>query len=295
MNKCPLCKSKNSELIYTNSRGDIYLENYVCDNCGFVYTYPRISNDEIERLYLKGDFSKQARKSSEPDLNKFIQTETWALERFHLLEQKLPQFFSSKKTCLEIGCGTGSFLWLLQNRGHVVKGIEPDSKFVNAAIDRYNIDVDSVLFENFNDIHLYDFICNFHVIEHVLNPRSFIKNIYAKLKDDGYVYIECPTIDDIYTKNLDTFFWDVHVNTFSNQNLPWLLESEGFTVNEVFMNRGFVAVVAKKGNENNYVQDSKERILDLINVFKAEQDKKNRKRSYKNRIKGRLKNILNFK
>ena len=132
MNKCPLCESKNNELLYTNSRGNKYLENFVCANCGFVYTWPRLSNEEVSRLYLDGDFSKEARKSSEPDLAKFIQTEQFALERMHHIEKKIPNFFDTVKDCVEIGCGAGSFLWFLKGRGHNVIGVEPDSAFVKA-------------------------------------------------------------------------------------------------------------------------------------------------------------------
>ncbi|QJP33002.1 class I SAM-dependent methyltransferase [Nonlabens sp. Ci31] len=292
MNTCPLCLSVQNELLHTNSRGDKYLENYVCDNCGFIYTYPRISNDEIDNLYLKGEFSMDARKSYKPDLAKFIQTETWALERLHILEQKLPDFFSTKKKCLEIGSGASSFLWLLKSRGHLVKGIEPDTNFVNVAIDRYDIDVDTLLFDENYKSEPLDFICNFHVIEHVLDPRIFVKNMYSILKDDGLIYIECPTIDDIYTKSLDTFFWDVHVNTFSNVSLAWLLESEGFLINDLFMHRGFVGVIATKGTELKYAPDSKERVLNLIKEFYKTNSKIQIKLSLKKRVVGMLKRIL---
>lgn len=292
MNICPLCESNSNELLYTNSRGNKYLENYVCDDCGFIYTFPRISNEEINRLYLDGGFSKEARKASKPDLSKFIQTETWALERLHLLEQKLPAFFSSAKTCLEIGCGAGSFTWMLKSRGHFAKAIEPDKDFVNSAIERYKIDVETLLFDDYDNSKQFDFICNFHVIEHVLDPRHFVKNMFQRLKDNGFLYVECPTIDDIYTGDLNTFFWDVHVNTFSNKSLPWLLESEGFTVKEVFMSRGFVSVIATKEDEKSFEQDNKARVLDIIRKFKALQNKKNTKTRILSKIKSKILKIL---
>lgn len=292
MNICPLCESNKNELLHTNSRGNKYLENYVCDDCGFVYTYPRISNEEINRLYLEGDFSKEARKSAKPDLDKFIQTESWALERLHLLEQKLPAFFTSAKTCLEIGCGAGSFSWLLKSRGHIVKAIEPDSVFVNSAIERYNIDVETLLFDDYDNSKQFDLICNFHVIEHVLEPRKFIKEIHKRLKNDGFVYIECPTIDNIYTGDLNTFFWDVHVNTFSNKSLPWLLESEGFCIKEVLMTRGFVSILATKGNLKKFESDDKERVLEIVNSYKKNQLKNNINIGILNKIKSKLKKIL---
>jgi SAM-dependent methyltransferase len=264
MNKCPLCDSTNHELVFNNSRGNKRLDNYICDSCGFVYTYPRLSNEEIDKLYINGGFSVEARKAPEPDLSKFIQTETWALERVHFLEKKLPDFFLTAHRCLEIGCGTGSFLWLLKSRNQIAKGIEPDSTFVNVAKRRYGIDVESLLFDDFSSTVKYDLVCNFHVIEHVLDPRTFVKNMYRVLEDEGVIYIECPSIDNIYTNDLNTFFWDVHVNTFSNINLPWLLESEGFHILDVSMNRGFVSVIAKKGNNNKFDKDNKNRIIEII-------------------------------
>lgn len=292
MNICPLCKSNKNELLFTNSRGNKYLENYVCENCGFVYTYPRISNEEVKRLYSEGVFSKEARKYNKPDLNKFIQTESWALERLHLLEQKLPTFFTSAKSCLEIGCGAGSFSWLLKSRGHIVKAIEPDTVFVNSAIERYKIDVETLLFDNFNNAQSFDLICNFHVIEHVLDPRQFVKDIYKRLNSNGIIYIECPTIDNIYTGDLNTFFWDVHVNTFSNISLPWLLESEGFSINEVFMSRGFVSVIATKGDLKKFESDNKYRVIEILKKFKDFQQKKDSNNSALSKVKVKLKKIL---
>lgn len=295
MNNCPLCHSAKNELIFNNSRGNKYLENYVCDNCGFVYTYPRISNEEIQKLYLEGAFSKEARKSAIPDLNKFKQTEAWALERLHAIEEKLPLFFSSPKKVLEIGCGTGSFLWLMQSRGHIVKGIEPDSVFVEVAKKRYQINVTTVLFDDFKSEEKYDLICNFHVIEHILDPRIFIKRMKEHLSNDGYIYIECPTIDNIYTGDLNTFFWDVHVNTFSNKTLPWLIESEGFFVHDVFMNRGFVSVIASKGQGHSYTSDDKNRIIEIIkNHQKRSEKTQTHKLDFLKKVKNRIKNMLNI-
>ncbi|WP_242091616.1 class I SAM-dependent methyltransferase [Aestuariivivens sediminicola] len=268
------------------------MENHVCSNCGFIYTWPRISNAEVSKLYLDGDFSKEARKSTEPDLDKFIQTEQYALERIHHLEKKIPSFFSKAKSCLEIGCGAGSFLWLLKALGHKVIGIEPDSNFVKPVQKRYNIEIETVMFQDYPKGILFDFICNFHVIEHIIDPRAFIKEIYTRLKDDGYIYIECPTIDNIYTGSLDTFFWDVHVNTFSNKTLPWLLESEGFSIIELFMNRGFVSVIAKKGIDKRFKKDNKQRIIDIIKENSKKKTKKSLFSNLNNKLKIRLKKYL---
>ncbi|TCK68811.1 methyltransferase family protein [Winogradskyella wandonensis] len=288
MNTCPLCESDKNELLYTNSRGNKYLENYVCCNCGFVYTWPRISNQEVERLYSDGDFSKEARKSSVPDLAKFKQTEQYALERIHHLETKIPDFFSKVHSCVEIGCGAGSFLWLLKSRGQKVLGIEPDVDYVQVVKKRYKIPIETVMFQDYDNTELFDFICNFHVIEHIINPRAFVKEIYNRLKDEGFLYIECPTIDNIYTGSLDTFFWDVHVNTFSNNTLPWLLESEGFSIKEIFMNRGFVSIIAKKGTQVKFKSDDKDRIIGIVKSFAP----KPKKISFSKRIETKIKNVI---
>ena len=286
MNKCPLCGFDDKQLIYTNSRDNKYLENYVCDNCGFIYVLPRHTNERVDALYKNGEFSKEARKLERPDFTKYKQTEAWALERIHILEQKQPDFFLSSKTCLEIGSGTGSFLWLLKNRGHKVFGIEPDSNFSKSAKERYGIDVKPVLLEEFETNRLFDFVATFHVIEHIVNPNDFIKNINSRMKSGGLLYIECPTIDDIYTNDLNTFFWDVHVNTFSNTTLPYIIECHGFEVIEVFMHRRFVAALAKKSKntKKTYSPDSKERIVEIIKNATSPTQK-----SVKSRIKREMK------
>ncbi len=269
MNKCPICSSEYFELIYTNSRGNKPLNNYCCKNCGFVFVLPRLNNEQINALYTKGEFSKKARNHSSPDLKKYKQTEVWALERIHLLEQKIPTFFSQKKTCIEIGSGASSFSWLLQSRGHVSEALEPDVNYANSAKERYNLLVHQLLLENFNRDNTYEFISSFHVIEHIVDPVDFLNHIYRILKQEGVLYIECPTIDEIYTNDLDTFFWDVHLNTFSNVTLPFLLEKTGFEVIEVFNHKRFLACLARKVNNprHRYKEDNSQRIKSIIHKF----------------------------
>lgn len=286
MNKCPLCKSNKHELIYTNSRGEKYLENYCCISCGFIFVKPRIQPEDVDNIYKKGNFSKSARGSIVPDLKKFIQTETWALERVHILERKIPNFFKKENNCLEIGSGASSFSWLLKNRGQAVECIEPDIEYSKVAADRYNLNIIPETFDEFKNNKKYNFVCSFHVIEHVIDPFNFINKTFEILEDKGIIYIECPTIDNIYTKNLNTFFWDVHINTFSNITLPYLLEQCGFEIIDSFEHRGFLVCIGKKVQkaQRRFNKDDNNRIKNIIAEFNK-----------KNKIKNISKTILSKK
>lgn len=207
--------------------------NYICDNCGFIFILPRPSKEKYQELYEKGQFSQKERKLSTPDDKKFEQCERIARTRIKILEKELIHFLwdqKKNKDFLEVGCGTGSFLRFMKACGWNVIGLEPDVAYTEAVKSRYNISIKNKFVEDFELDKKFDLISSFHVIEHIENPNIFLQNIYRLLNDDGYLFLECPSIDRWYGKTIDFFFWDVHINTFSEKTLLAFLAKNGFKV-----------------------------------------------------------------
>nr|WP_240353512.1 polysaccharide pyruvyl transferase family protein [Cohnella algarum] len=267
---CDLCGESSFELLYDKGRNRKILFNYICLNCGAVFTYPRLTIHQHEELYLNGEFSKKARKSERPDDEKFKFCESQAYERFKLIETLLPtEIYDSRiKKVIEIGSGTGSFLNIMSIVGWETLGVEPDKEYANSSMERYNISVKNSMLENTPIPANYaDLVCSFQVIEHVQSPFDFLTRVKRFLKEDGYIFIECPGIDNMHTP-MDDFFWDVHVNTFSEEVLKSYLLKSGFNVvSSGYNSLGFLWVLGKKSTLTDV------RNLQIINFKNAQRIK----------------------
>jgi 2-polyprenyl-3-methyl-5-hydroxy-6-metoxy-1,4-benzoquinol methylase/polysaccharide pyruvyl transferase WcaK-like protein len=247
--KCPLCSSTNHDLLHNKGRHNKEVFNYICSGCGFIFILPRPSHQKLESLYQENAFSKDERRLSSPDDQKFKQCEHIARSRIEILARTLADYLplnSTQKSVLDVGCGTGSFLRFMKAYGWKVLGLEPDAVYTKAAKERYNIEIQNEFVEKIDSNQKFDLITSFHVIEHVDSPSSFLNSIHELLNNDGYIFIECPSIDHWYGDTIDFFFWDVHINTFTQKTLLAFLAKAGFQLIESGWNGIGLWVIAKK-------------------------------------------------
>ncbi|TSD66474.1 methyltransferase domain-containing protein [Inquilinus sp. KBS0705] len=266
--KCELCDSEKKSVLYSKDRNGKDVNNFICGECGFVFVLPRPSEEVKVELYKEGLFSLEGRGSLAPDDAKFKKTEALAYKRFKLLESVIGEdVFSKNKKTVEIGCGAGSFLRYMSAAGWEVTGIEPDPVFALAGKERYGINIESTFLEEFDPGYKFDLISTFHVIEHVEEVNAFLSKINLLLNDNGILFIECPTIDKMYGPNADFFFWDVHINTFSNLTLKSFLIKHGFEIVEQTVFGNFINYICRKNpSSNDYTKyfDRPARIEELV-------------------------------
>ncbi len=124
------------------------------------------------------------------------------------LEQVLgliSQYMSGKRL-VEVGCGKGMFVELLQFNGFDVCGLDPAYEGSNSKIDREYFT--SELGRQFDGVILR------HVLEHVENPFEFLNKLNRANRSSGLIYIEVPSFEWICEKRawFDIFY--EHVNYF---------------------------------------------------------------------------------
>ncbi len=146
-------------------------------------------------------------------------------------------------TILDIGCGNGSILSNLQNKGFELYGIdgsESGIKIAKQSFPEINFFVGDIT-TNISDIlpiKEFDLIICTEVIEHIYSPRDLVKNCYHFLKPGGKLIITTPYHG--YLKNLIlaitgkmdqhfTVLWDGgHIKFWSKKTLSKLLQESGF-------------------------------------------------------------------
>jgi SAM-dependent methyltransferase len=144
------------------------------------------------------------------------------------------QYGLSGKKIVEIGCGKGEYLTLMQGAGATVYGTE----FGEASMKhctQAGMRVEHLFVEG-PEVKLRDapfdafFILNF--LEHLADPNSTLQGIHANLADHAIGLIEVPNFDMILEKKLFSEFIADHLFYFTRETLNALLERNGFEVIE---------------------------------------------------------------
>jgi SAM-dependent methyltransferase len=103
---------------------------------------------------------------------------------------------------LDIGCGGGLFLSMLQQEGAQVVGIELSRGRAEYARTSYNLHVETLPVES-NEIQNkyqehFDVVTLWDVIEHVAYPQITLVKAWTLLKYDGYLLMDTPCRDSFY-------------------------------------------------------------------------------------------------
>ena len=99
---------------------------------------------------------------------------------------------------LDVGCGNGEFLAMMQQAGWDVSGVEPDPTAAQVSSERLNITVPTVDLEGASfPSKSFDAITLSHVLEHVYDPIGVLRECRRILKPAGHVVIVTPNIGSL--------------------------------------------------------------------------------------------------
>lgn len=210
------------------------LEIYQCSGCGLV----QLSNDPVpyfRQVIRAAAVSKELSEFRTKQFSEFAQ-------RFSLKEKKI----------IEIGCGRGEFLTILQNAGMDAYGIE-DSKEAVAWCIGEGLKVSKGFMENENsriDHGPFAAFCILNFLEHLPNPNLVLRGICNNLSDNAVGLVEVPNFDMIVRKNLFSEFTTDHLFYFTKGTLETTLVLNGFEIiesSEVWHDYIISTVVRKRG------------------------------------------------
>ncbi|MDD5348038.1 MAG: class I SAM-dependent methyltransferase [Candidatus Omnitrophica bacterium] len=139
-----------------------------------------------------------------------------------------------KGTLLDIGCGSGNFLLLAQRAGFRVSGIDSDARQIRKARGLGLRDVEQIDFEGFyakRGNEKFNVIVLFGVLEHVEDPRAFIRKVREMLLPDGAIAVCLPNNNRLLVFSRELHDYPPHHFTrWTRQSLSGFLENNGFRV-----------------------------------------------------------------
>jgi SAM-dependent methyltransferase len=183
-----------------------------------------------------------------------------------------------RKKIIEIGCGRGEFLSLMQQIVTEAYGLEYSKKSVAQCV-KSGLKVFSGFIDDADDKLSqapYDafFILNF--LEHLPEPNSTLRGIYHNLTDDGIGLVEVPNFDMILHNKLFSEFIADHLFYFTKETLSATLCLNGFEIiecNEEWHNYIISAVVKKRkqidlSDFSQYQEQLKKEVEEYLLLFK---------------------------
>lgn len=185
-------------------------------DCGIVVNDPIPSDGELAQFY-RTDYRTQYKGLAEPRMRQVWRNFSYMAKHINAFRD----FYRDRERCLDMGAGSGEFMYLASNIGIDCLGIEPDEKYSAYCRDRLGLSVRSQTLEesDFSD-GSFDLIRLSHVLEHMRDPVRSLKTLRRWLSDDGLIYIEVPNIDrEAAAKMRGRIFHFGHIFNFNPWNL----------------------------------------------------------------------------
>ncbi len=251
---CPICNSNSLTRLVHRCQYSLYK----CNSCSLTFkNIENLSHEIVQRL--------QDRVYTESYLITRLQQRRW-IEKVSRDRLSILCKWVKRGDLLEIGCGTGEFLYLAREFGFNVVGVDASQMLVEIA-SKKEIDVRCGRIDDFEfSMSRFDVICIFHLIEHIETPKAFLAHLRGLLKRNGILFIITPNVESFTNK---IFRWKHpnytqkdHLYFYSRDTLKYILINQGFEVVNIFSKEyahhlfasfvGFLRAYLKKSNIMNY-------------------------------------------
>ncbi|WP_130617783.1 class I SAM-dependent methyltransferase [Dyella amyloliquefaciens] len=259
---CPACTSSRHAKAYDGMRD--HLEGvpgewamWRCLDCGSFYLSRRPNRLSIGKAYASyhthGDGAASfasdngssllwrwsngymnarygARRVPESSLGRFL------VPLLPPLRQQLDYFYrhlpGRPGRLLDVGCGNGVFLLRARDAGWQVQGLEPDPAAASAA-RAAGLDVVEGTLDTFQAPGSFDAVTSSHVIEHVHDPRDFVRKMFALLRVGGFAWLATPNAQGLGHQRYGRAWRGLepprHMTVLTPSVLRALLQEAGFS------------------------------------------------------------------
>lgn len=189
-----------------------------CEDCGFAFVNPRPRVDVMGRYYPT-DFFDYFEVESEHHRKRYGR-------ELAFVNAALPRA-TEKPKLLDVGCANGGFPRFAREHGYDVEGVE----IAQNANDIGDFTVYRVPFDRIpvNEPR-YDAVTAWAVLEHVHDPKAYLRKAASVLKPNGVFVFLVTNFDSISSRNL--FQEDVprHLNFFSKETVGRYLKESGLVL-----------------------------------------------------------------
>lgn len=228
--RCILCGVDDYKVILKSKDYRFHLSNNLyhlveCNRCGLTYLNPMPTEEEVSKFYPENYYTSKNLS------DKITRSYSMLMEKMKAAEINK---YKNGGRILDLGCGTGDFLSVFDYKKWERFGIDISERAYKIAENK----IDNVFCGRLVDCKFpnkyFDVVTLNHVLEHIIDPREELNEIFRILNDDGILFIRVPNIDTMQFK-ITREFWlhlDVprHIYFYSKKTVKLLLEKSGFKV-----------------------------------------------------------------
>ena len=288
LKNCVLCEGNELKSIYKTRdrhygiKGEFNIDR--CENCGLVFLNPMPTEKYLTSLYPKTYYSYQDFYEKKHSFIKKI------FKKYIIHIGTLDPKFPGPGKILDIGCGSGKFLYVMHKKNWQVYGVEVNKNAAKLGneLEQLNIYPGDLISSNYA-ADFFDYVRSNHSFEHITNPQPVLKEAYRILKPGGKLLIGVPNIDGFNARLFKKYWWylgaPVHPFNYSVSTLSKILEQNGFVIEKISYNGDFTGVLGslqiylnrknnKKSEEGFFINSTSFRIISqqiarLLNLFKT--------------------------
>jgi 2-polyprenyl-3-methyl-5-hydroxy-6-metoxy-1,4-benzoquinol methylase len=234
---CPLCGSAGANHVL---RGQDFA--FVrCPSCSTVYQNPRPIFTDLRKRYGSDYFAYEL----ENEGNFF---ELMKLGLGDIDFDAITKRFSRPRSFLDIGCATGMLIQWMGAKGWECEGVDVCRESAEFGIKNRQVRISTGTLEEARYPSAFFSVVHFsHLIEHVPDPRGFLREVRRILKKDGFVVITTPNIEGFQARLFKERWRSAiadHLTLFSIKTMRRLLEEERYTIRQTVTWGGLAAGTA---------------------------------------------------
>lgn len=195
--KCPCCLSEHDSVFLCNAGKDGKYPQYQCRRCGFQFTWPCPSAEEIDRFYASGEYYSQGSGSAD-DPGKYSDYDRQVELTLGFFRDWLKSFaLPEGSRMLDVGCALGRFMALAWREfGFECAGVEL-SDYARKHVEEHYRGVFPV-WKFLDDMPVpkktFDVILLFDVLEHVNSPWELLLGLFRRgcVGEDTRILVTTP-------------------------------------------------------------------------------------------------------
>jgi 2-polyprenyl-3-methyl-5-hydroxy-6-metoxy-1,4-benzoquinol methylase len=217
---CPVCGG--SQILPHWQKGDLRLVR--CRDCGMVFTCP------VPPAMASGEYYDT--EGAEYYLSPAKLESDYADVRFER-ELKLFREFCPRGAVLDVGCGSGAFLFQLKKRwpdDYQVLGTDVSGAPLDYAESRGVPVVRGSFLKMEFGVQKFDAITLWAVAEHLADPKAFLEKAHSLLRTGGTCFVLVPNLKSLAIRLLGAkyrYVYSQHLNYFSETTLERIARRSG--------------------------------------------------------------------
>jgi SAM-dependent methyltransferase len=214
-----------------------------CDSCGLIFLNPQPDADELSKHYPQDQYYPHRFSGFKSWLYAVLYTQQFLVSR--KLLSPLKWIMRSVKITpggnyLDVGCGSGAFMRIIESAGMNAFGVEPVKIGRNHGTQKGLNIFHGFLEEAKYPDGFFGLITLNHVLEHISNPMTTLNELKRILKPKGTLIIGVPQSESLayrlFKKNWIQLDVPRHLYTFSCSTLKRYAEVTGFKIDKTRFN-----------------------------------------------------------